>query len=1391
MRTTARRDRGRRGRAGGFPRAVLASAVVATLLVPATCAASFGGFIENRGQLPDEVLYYAEGSHASVFFMSEAVVLDLRDSVEDVLGSTEGDAWSDESPFEPVPHRGCAIWIRFDGATEPPIVEGRRRLPTEYNYFLGNDPEGWRTGIPAYREVVYRNLWPGIDLVYDVADGHLSFEAATDRGGDPSAVGFRYEGAKNVSALGGWGRRVETSVGSLLEERDRDGRRGSYRREEHPAGGSRDNPALLLWSTLIGGSDSDYVRDVALDSSGLAIATGLARSSNFPSTPGAYDQTVNGHDCFVAKFDATGSSLVWCSFLGSPGSTSWYEDSNCIAIDEYDRPIIAGYTGYNDFPVTGGAYDTSWNGLTDGFVTKFANTGSSLLWSTYLGGGGSQAHDYIRGIDLDADGNPIVTGDTVSESFPVTGGAYDTSHNGSNDCFVSKLNSSGTSLLWSTYIGASVEDFGDDVAVDQATGAPVVVGRTRNWQYPSTSGAFDEYFNGEWDAFVTRLAPDGGSLEWSSFLGGPDNDKAYSVVLDDAGNPVVTGLADTGFPTTAGAYSQTMLGGSDAFVTRFDASGSSLAWSTYLGGTADDTGWDVALDVLGNPVVVGFTKWGFPTTPDGYQLTPGGDNRDGFVTKLDASGSSLTYSSYLGGIYNDHCYAVALDGIGDGVIGGASESSNFPTTAGAFDQTPNGQYDGFVCKMDLPGVPFNPATDPEDQDLTASAPTATMSVNYYGSVGRLYAFSMKFTLDKAIVHTSVDSIAEGDLLNEGGTTPTFFHARRTAPNEITVDSTILGPHGGISGAGTMFTVDVAGVSYGSTLFDVEVISMRDPDNQEISRFASGDATITVDIVWPAVTDVLITNDTLPHTNDYAKDGDGITVAATVTDDDPTLEASNIKADLSAFGGGGAVTANSYASDVATWTLGSVACNPADGTVAVTVTATDGIGNAANGSDGLTSDNTVPTAIAGLAAAPGHEKVNLTWDDPTGTDAHYRGTLVRYAAWGDYPQYDAATPSYPSDETAGDGEAFDGLGSVSSAEHAIAPRDIYYYGAFAYDEALNYGLSDVSAQDRATSYWLGDVAAALGEWGADFGYNGLVNDADLDKLAGMYGTAPAGYFLECDVGPTDDNSRAGIPEPDDFVAFDDLMIFAMSYGVAAPRVVPFLPAEATKALSLELVGIGTTESGMVELALRLEGNAREVKGLSTRLAYDGGALEFVSARLSEHMIAPLGQVFFWYRGGDGTAQIDLAALGTDTTIGGSGDVAVLTFRPLADEHAVTFDAIDLRGVGNEHLLASADDYAPLPAVPEAFRLIGNSPNPFNPTTTIGYDVPAGGGRVRIEVFDVSGRLVTTLVDEVQPEGRTSITWHGVDERGAELPSGVYFYRMGAGDYVETRKMLLLK
>jgi hypothetical protein len=472
----------------------------------------------------------------------------------------------------------------------------------------------------------------------------------------------------------------------------------------------------LVYATFLGGAGTDEGSGIAVDAAGSAYVAGSTVSSDFPTTPGAFDTTLDGggigSDAFATKVSAAGDGLAYSTFLGG----SFISDGAGIAADASGAAYVTGRTSASNFPTTPGAFDTTFNGAIDAFVTKLNASGSGLAYSTFLGGGPS---DDGAGIAVDATGAAHVVGSTASSSFPTTPGAYDTTFNGSGgvggDAFVTKLNAAGSGLAYSTFLGGTSDEFGYGIALD-AGGVACVTGTTSGSSFPTTAGAFDRTFNGgASDAFVAKLSAPGSGLVYSTYLGGFGDDRGFGIAADATGAAYITGTTrGMTFPTTPGAFDTTFNGGepggSDAFVTKVDVSGSTLAYSTFIGGAFSNggtaEGLAVAVDASGAAYVSGETiSPNFPTTPGAFDTSHNSvSGFDAFVTKLNAEGTGLVYSTFLGGVGHESGTAIAVDATGAAYISGSTGSTAFPTTPGAFDTSFNGfSANSFVTKLNAAG----------------------------------------------------------------------------------------------------------------------------------------------------------------------------------------------------------------------------------------------------------------------------------------------------------------------------------------------------------------------------------------------------------------------------------------------------------------------------------------------------------------------------------------------------------------------------------------------------------------------------------------------------------------------------------------------------------------
>jgi len=696
-------------------------------------------FIENVGQWEGLGRFQVPGSDRTIWLAEDGIWVTVGGEPSTSPSGVEQGA-SVPSPIggreavtKSLSRQGVAIKLSFVGANLHPVLEPFERLETRVNYFIGNDPKRWRTDVPVWGGVRYRDLYPGLDLEVSGEDGQWKWRLVC-RGGDCGkkleSVGLRVEGAE-VEEVGAEGMQLATGVGTfrvpLLEVGGAEGlpalrQRGNVVMAPFASGDSGVEasggvqPASdsdLLYATFLGGSGDDVGVGIAVDGSGATYVTGWTASSDFPTTPGAYDRGHNGDsDAFVVKLNASGSGLVYATFLGGSG----WDVGIDIAVDGSGAVYVTGWTESLDFPTTPGAYDRGHNGLEDVFVVKLNPAGqgnADLLYSTFLGGGGD---DWSNDIAVDGSGAVYVTGGTEPSGFPTTSGAYDTSHNGLEDVFVVKLNPAGqgnADLLYSTFLGGGSNDVGVGIAVD-GSGAAYVMGGTESPDFPTTSGAYDTSHNGLEDVFVVKLNPAGqgnADLLYSTFLGGGSNDVGTSIAVDGSGAAYVTGWTEfPDFPTTSGAYDRGHNGNSDVFVVKLNPAGqgnADLLYSTFLGGGSNDEGWGIAIDRSGAVYVTGVTDSGnFPTTPGTYDMIYHG-GLDVFVVKLNPAGqgnADLLYSTFLGGGGDDWNYYIAVDGSGAVYVTGVTTSPDFPTAPGAYDRGHNGELDAFVVKLWIPPI---------------------------------------------------------------------------------------------------------------------------------------------------------------------------------------------------------------------------------------------------------------------------------------------------------------------------------------------------------------------------------------------------------------------------------------------------------------------------------------------------------------------------------------------------------------------------------------------------------------------------------------------------------------------------------------------------------------
>jgi hypothetical protein len=559
-----------------------------------------------------------------------------------------------------------AVRVRALGASSHPDVVGERLLPGRVNHVQGRDPQGWRTGLPSYGAVRYRGLYPGIDQIFYGSQGRLEYDYVVAPAADPGRIGLTFSGARDIS--------VDRAGDLLLAV----------------AGGTLRQPRPFAYQSE--GAERDAV-DVRYVLDGARVSFALGRYDR--SRPLVIDPKIE-----------------YSTYLGGEASR--------IAVDDAGSVYVTGTTYADTFPATPGALQPVRRGGADIFVAKLNPSGSALEWSTYLGG---TDDEFVSDISVDQRGRAYVVGTTHSTDFPTTPGTFQPadpnpapSYAGA-DAFVAKLSSGGNYLKYSTYLGGQGIDQGLGIAVHDERA--YVTGDTGSSDFPTSTGAFQPYNRGFITAFVTKLSREGTELSFSTYLGGSTAEDRTAIAVDAQGRAYVTGTTySDDFPTTPGAArtSDPEPGGEDVFVTKLSSEGTHLAYSTYLGGNDYESSTGIAVDREQQAYVTGWTlATDFPTTAGAYQPVapdPGHDSDfygSGFVTKVGREGTELRYSTYLGGGSYDHPTAIDVDGKGRAHVTGYTFSSDFPTTADAFQPLDPGftddqvGTDAFVARLDGDG----------------------------------------------------------------------------------------------------------------------------------------------------------------------------------------------------------------------------------------------------------------------------------------------------------------------------------------------------------------------------------------------------------------------------------------------------------------------------------------------------------------------------------------------------------------------------------------------------------------------------------------------------------------------------------------------------------------
>ena len=684
-------------------------------------------FEANQGQTNPQVQFLSRGPGYDLFLTANEALLNLRKTRQQEPGLHTPGALPQRE------ERSTVLHMKLVGANHSAKVVGQDILPGTSNYFIGNDPKKWQTNVHQYAKVRYENVYPGVDLVYYGNQRELEYDFVVQPGADPGVIRLAFDGASKLGL--DQGDLVLKSSGSDVRlRRPHVHQEVSGRRVEIPASYiTSDNnevgfqlasydrrfplviDPVLIYSTYLGGSSDDVAHAIALDSDGNAYLTGATTSSDFPIVS-PIQPTFHGGaqgDAFVTKINADGSALIYSTYLGG----SLDDVGQGIALDADGNVYVTGWTASADFPTVNPIQPTLHN-WRNAFVAKISAAGNVLVYSTYLGGG----EDYGWGIAVDSAGRAHVGGDTRSRDFPVKNPIQGTLRSQVLfNSFVLDISADGGSLIYSTYLGGTGGEGGSRVALDSA-GNTYIAGYTSSPDFPVVN-PIQPVFGGIRDAYLTKINAQGTALVYSTYIGGSDDDIGMSLVVDSAGNAYISGATKSANFPTAKPFQSANRGGYDAFLTKINSQGNALVCSSNLGGSSDEYGPGIASDSSGGAYVGGNTTSADFPVADAIQPIYGG-NGDYFVTKIDTDACTVVYSTYLGGSALEGSWAflgITADKTGNAYVAGFSQSSDFPTTLGAFQQSWSGGSDVIVAKIaSVPATPAAPTVKLQPANQTVS-----------------------------------------------------------------------------------------------------------------------------------------------------------------------------------------------------------------------------------------------------------------------------------------------------------------------------------------------------------------------------------------------------------------------------------------------------------------------------------------------------------------------------------------------------------------------------------------------------------------------------------------------------------------------------------------------
>ena len=1412
-------------------------------------------FTENKGQFADEVLFFSRSSGTRQFITTDGMTYLLSHETEESRQKRDAQSSiAQSSVFPCAPEfEYYAFKIGFQGANEQIVAHGEDQLSWVNNYLLGGDPSGWVTGVHNFEKVNISNLYDGIDLVYYGSENQLEYDLVVRPGGDPDAISLAFDGVDSFDLTGDGELEIHTSFGSIRQSRPvayqvingtRVGVATSFSLRDNGSGtvvGVRVDSydakePLVIDPTYrlryLYGSDDDIIGGVDLDASGNVYVTGRTASTNFPATIGVFEGDI---DAFIAKLDNMGVP-IWITYLGG----SDVDKGRDVAVGPFDRVYVAGGTKSADFPIAGPYVDDELEGTNmDGFVAYLSPAGDVVMYSTYLGGlsitselmdveddKGTSAY----AITVDDNGYFYVAGATATAGLPATTGAFDETYYGPTsvpgpsivwlaDAFAIKFSPTGSLTGgFCTYLGGYGTDVATAIDIDD-NGYVYVAGFTEAASctegengFPHKDGSYCEFYGPNRSTFVAKILPDGSDLEYSVAYGGCN---AYNIGLgmavDDDGYAYVTGYTGTfmsgcveNFPVTPGAFDTTFNSSrcDDAFVYKVSQDGSAIEWSTYLGGEGVDRAYGIDVDETGAPYVTGVTSSAdFPVVDPGNISVPWAPPPSTlFLTKFDADGSRIDFSARLGTPYEDQQYgpacayrdqAVALTGYYE--IVGAERG-----------------LDGMVYVLDVNDLYQSMAFDSIGLRQTTLFPLFLDSVNQrimtieVNTTGVSHPLQVThFALGTAGSDNPAADITNARLFYLGNATsldttrpfgtnvpnpsgPFAFNGSQTLISgtnrfaltydipssasiadsvdaecfSVTVDGTVYTPSVTSPGGGAVISAGPAGLAgTGQVGPSGDFVDLNEAIDAVVRDGLAGDLILEVE---PG-----------HHLTHVAPSG---SYSAARSQASQAILGNLI---IQSSGSPNAAELEYYATDsLANFVIQPYFWGYAD-TVFIrnlTITALgDDYATAielTEGSSNIYVENCILNGSPVQSGPMKHKALIRNWlyGGCYSTNVVFKGNTFNGGAAGIYLE--------------------SGLDSIRIDSNTFI--DPLMYGVLMYDHHNLY-----IGKNTFVSTWPHIAAVAIAaqncfngfiieknqisssfQWGIQMTYccgdvsnRGLVSNNFVSMTNNLFVIGMAcydGFYLDIfnnsvNVTSADTNAVCLVTSDISNVSMANNILVNTGGGYTYKDIPPLSQGQATSTHGADWSDFNDFYATGTHLASWNGANIDDLASLKAATGMEDNSLS----------VDP------------GFASVtDLHT--TSPELEGAG---IYLDRVPDDIDGNPRDPLNPSMGGGVYIPLDVDDETS-DVLPDEFKLMQNFPNPFNPATTIEYSVPTKC-QVSIEVFNILGQNVRTLVNETKAAGNYRTEWNGSDEAGKTVATGVYFYRLRSGDVTHTKKMVMIK